>query len=190
MPKMREYSGGIGETRQYSGGMGASIYRVKCVYSPSVADLCDNLFDCVVIDEGVKMKGTDTQVGKGIRQMQPRHRLVLTATPIKNRLPDVFWLVWWAVGGNDKATARFPYAGGADELERFAGKFMLSEFNRTKCAEAKSKAPSRYTKLRPEICNIHLLWKIMAPNILRRRKADVDLNEAELRKIGISAFSF
>jgi hypothetical protein len=71
---------------------------------------------------------------------------VLTATPIKNRLPDVFWLVWGAVGGREQATARFPYAGGADELERSAGKFMLWEFNKIKCAEAKSKAPSRFTK--------------------------------------------
>jgi SNF2 family DNA or RNA helicase len=38
------------------------------------------------------MKGSDTQVGKGIRQMSPRYRLVLTATPVKNRLPDIFWL--------------------------------------------------------------------------------------------------
>jgi hypothetical protein len=31
-----------------------------------MADLCSHLLDCVVIDEGVKMKGSDTQVGKGI----------------------------------------------------------------------------------------------------------------------------
>jgi hypothetical protein len=38
-------------------------------FSIAAVGKCQN---CVVIDEGVKMKGTDTQVGKGIRQMQPR----------------------------------------------------------------------------------------------------------------------
>jgi hypothetical protein len=186
--KLGEYAAGIGQTRDYDTSLDGGaprrpeisdeaalpIHRIKCVYSPSMADLCHDLFDCVVIDEGVKMKGTDTQVGRGIRRMQPKYRLVLTATPIKNRLPDVFWLAWWAAGGHDDATARFPYAGGADELERFAGKFMLREFNKTKCfKESGGRKPSHHTKLRPEICNIHLLWKILAPNILRRRKSDI-----------------
>jgi hypothetical protein len=160
--KLSEYSEGISEVRE----------GIKCVYSPSVADLCSHLFDCVVIDEGVKMKGADTQVGRGLRQMCPKYRLVLTATPVKNRLPDIFWLAWWAAGGHEEATARWPYAGGSDEQERFAAKFMLEEFNKTK-AEDQGDAKSRYKKLRPEICNIHLLWKILAPTVLRRRKSDI-----------------
>ena len=64
-------------------------------------------------------------------------------------------------GGHDKATARWPYAGGSDEQERFAAKFMLEEFNKTKAED--SGAKSRYKKLRPEICNVQLLWKILPP---------------------------
>ena len=153
---------------------------VKCVYSPSMADLCSHLFECVVIDEGVKMKGADTQVGRGLRQMCPKYRLVLTATPIKNRLPDIFWLAWWAAGGSKTGTARWPYAGGADEQERFAEKFMLSEFNKTKAQENPGQK-SRFTKLRPEICNLHLLWKILGPIALRRRKSDI--GQAIVRKV-------
>jgi SNF2 family DNA or RNA helicase len=58
----------------------------------SLADLCYNAFDCLVIDEGVKMKGEETLVGRGVRSMTPAYRLVLTATPVKNRLPDIFRL--------------------------------------------------------------------------------------------------
>jgi hypothetical protein len=160
--KLDEYGECIGETR---GG-------IKCVYSPSMADLCSHLFDCVVIDEGVKMKGLDTQIGRGIRQMSPRKRLVLTATPIKNRLPDIFWLAWWAAGANETATARWPYSGDPEEQTKFAETFMLSEFNKTKARENPGKK-SRFTKLRPEICNIHLLWKALGPIVLRRRKQDI-----------------
>ncbi|HEV7927252.1 MAG TPA: SNF2-related protein [Verrucomicrobiae bacterium] len=160
--KLAEYAAGVGEIRT----------GIKCVYSPSVADLCSHLFDCVVIDEGVKMKGSDTQVGRGIRQMCPRYRLVLTATPVKNRLPDIFWLAWWAAGGHEEATARWPYAGGAEEQEKFASTFMLSEFNKSK-ARKEGGARSRFTKLRPEICNLHLLWKALGPIVLRRRKQDI-----------------
>jgi len=160
--KLVENSAGIGEIRN----------GIKCVYSPSVADLCSHLFDCVVIDEGVKMKGADTQVGRGIRQMCPKYRLVLTATPVKNRLPDIFWLAWWAAGGHEDATARWPYSGGAEEQEKFASTFMLTEVNKTK-AQAEPGKKSRFTKLRPEICNIHLLWKALGPIVLRRRKQDI-----------------
>ncbi len=168
--KLEEYSAGIGEI--WDG--------IKCVYSPSMADLCSHLFTCVVIDEGVKMKGSDTQVGRGIRQMCPKYRLVLTATPVKNRLPDIFWLAWWAAGGHEEATARWPYAGGPEEQEKFASTFMLSEFNKTKAAEDPGKK-SRYTKLRPEICNVHLLWKALGPIVLRRRKQDI--GESIVKKV-------
>jgi len=168
--KLIEYSEGIGESRN----------GIKCVYSPSVANLCSHLFECVVIDEGVKMKGADTQVGKGIRQMCPRYRLVLTATPVKNRLPDIFWLAWWAAGGHEDATARWPYTGGVEEQTKFAETFMLSEFNKSKAAGDPGKR-SRYTKLRPEICNIHLLWKALGPIVLRRRKQDI--GQAIVKKV-------
>lgn len=146
---------------------------IKCVFSPSLADLCWNAFEVVEIDEGVRMKGTDTLIGQGVRAMQPRFRMVLTATPVKNRLHDIFWLAWWAAGAHPEATARFPYPGTAAAKEEFAATFMVSERNLTKEAknelEGKS-APRR--KLTAEVCNIHRLWKLLGPLVLRRRKQD------------------
>lgn len=150
-------------------------WAIKCIYSPSLADLCYHAFDCVVIDEGVKMKGTDTYVGQAVRSLIPKYRLVLTATPVKNRLRDIFWLCWWAAGGSDEATARWPYRNDSAECERFAGEFMVSERNISKEDAAREKGQSvggRFTKLTAEVCNIHRLWKLMGPNILRRRKQD------------------
>src|ERR1051325_6280364 len=161
--------------------------RIKCVYSPSLADLCYSAFDGVVIDEGVKMKGEETLVGKGVRSMIPAYRLVLTATPIKNRLPDVFRLAWWASGGKQEAHARWPYRDDPSERTKFAETFMVSERNLTKEAEAKEsgkRKSSRFTKLTAEVCNVHRLWKLFGPIILRRRKQDAGVDIVpKIRKV-------
>ena len=149
----------------------ARVWPIKCVYSPSLSDLAYNAFRGMAIDEGVKMKGADTYVGLGVRQMDPEYRLVLTATPIKNRAPDIFHLAHWATGGKAQAHARFPMGPG--DQEAFAKSFMVSESNLTKLADAReggSAASGRYKKLTAEVCNIHRLWKLLAPIVLRRRK--------------------
>jgi SNF2 family DNA or RNA helicase len=114
------------------------------------------------------MKGEETVIGTGVRQISSRYKLVLTATPIKNRLPDVFRLAWWATGGRPHAHARFPYPDETSARSQFADEFLVSERNITKEREK----PSRYKKLTPQVCNIHRLWKMFGPIILRRRKAD------------------
>jgi hypothetical protein len=151
--------------------------KIECIYSPSLADLCYDSFDCVCIDEAVKIKGEDTYVGMGVRKMDPKYRLVLSATPVKNRLPDIFRLAYWATGGNADATARWPYRDDSEERNKFAETFMVSERNVTK--EEKSNAnggkgasSGRYKRLTAEVCNIHRLWKLFGPIVLRRRKDD------------------
>ena len=198
------YAAGIGTERAYPQGPIPVGYdplkpetdtrpkwRIKCVYTPSLADLCYNAFAAVVIDEGVKMKGEDTFVGRGVRSMEAPYRCVLTATPIKNRLPDIFRLAWWATGGQAEAHARFPYRDDRTERDEFAKTFMVAERNLTKEAAAKQQmaevrrqradygrptsdlrppTSGRFTKLTAEICNVHRLWKLLAPIVLRRRK--------------------
>jgi len=212
--KIEEYSASAGTTREYAldptrpegwqllaprdpenpgeadghSGSERPQRRIKCVYSPSLADLSYNAFDCVVIDEGVKMKGEVTHVGRGVRSMEPKYRLVLTATPIKNRLPDIFRLAWWAVGGQAEAHARFPYRDDAAEREKFASTFMVTERNLTKEQKAKAEgakaSSSRYKKLTAEVCNVHLLWKLFGPIILRRRKQDAGVDIVpKIRKV-------
>ncbi len=132
-------------------------------------DLCFNSFTCVAVDEGTRMKGENTLVGLGVRQLTPKYRLVSTATPIKNRLPDIFRLAWWVTGGREEAHARFPYANSSADRGDFAEEFLVSEHN----LSAKKRRNPRYKKLTPNVCNVHRLWKMMAPIILRRRKHDI-----------------
>ena len=154
----REFSAGIGETRN----------GFKCVYSPSLADLCQHCFAACVIDEGTKIKGDDTIIGNGVRQINAPYRLVLTATPIKNRFPDLFHLAHYVTGGHAGPTPRFPY--GKVDKQQFAEEFLVSERNLTKEQNAREKR--RFVKFTPQICNVHRAWKLLAPIILRRRKED------------------
>jgi SNF2 family DNA or RNA helicase len=164
--KYREFSHNIGESVYV--GKGASKMKIKCVYDPSLADLSQLTFEVVSVDEGVKMKGEDTLIGLGVRQMNPRNRLVLTATPIKNRLPDIFRLAWWAAGANADAHARWPYPDETSARDQFAEEFLISERNVTK----EEDRGGRFKKLTPQVCNVHRLWKLLAPVVLRRRKKE------------------
>jgi hypothetical protein len=142
--------------------------HIKCIYSPSLADLCQDVFDVVVADEATKIQGEETIIGTGTRQLNPRFRLVMTATPMKNRLPSIFRLAWWAAGGSAEAHARFPYPDASEARDEFAREFIISERNLTK----EEDTHRRWVKLTPRVCNVHRLWKLFAPLILRRRKKD------------------
>lgn len=144
--------------------------EIRCVFSPVLADLCGDAFAAVIVDEGTRLKGgRATEIATGVLALKPRHRLVLTATPIKNRLPDLFHLAAWAAGGARSATARWPYA--LHDQHRFAATFCVSESH---VPGRRHRAPrKKYIRLTPQVCNVHKAWKMIAPLILRRRKKDI-----------------
>ena len=115
--------------------------------------------------------------------MNPRYRMVLTATPIKNRLKDIFWLLHWAAGGKEDAHARFPYPNTPEADDMFAAEFNVCERNLTKEAEKNKGVRAAQNQLRGgvsyakkrkkprgkpgvEVCNIHRLWKLIAPLVI------------------------
>ncbi len=149
--------------------------EIRCLHSPAMADLAAELFAVVSLDEGVRMKGDSTLIGAGIRKLRPRYRLVLTGTPIKNRLPDVFWLITWATGLQPEGSPRWPFPATLDAKEDFGAEFMVTETNLTQAAKEKGKKArdKRFTKATPEVCQLHRLYKLLGPNLLRRRKDDI-----------------
>lgn len=169
---------GVGETRDYPHG------RISCIHRPCMGRVLQTTFDAVVCDEATRIKGDHTYVSTGVRMMDPASRLVLTGTPIKNRLTDLFWLCQWAAGGHDDPTARWPYANTIEAKQSFASEHLVSERNLTKEAEAEHEGKRRtYKKQTNEICGLHRLWKLLAPTVLRRRKAEVGKDLVEKRVI-------
>jgi SNF2 family DNA or RNA helicase len=153
-------------------GIGTCKAGIRCVFTPSLATLVSHLFDCVVCDEAVRLKANESFISLGVRELNPRFRLVLTGTPIKNRLDDIFWLGHWACGGNAEPTARWPYPNSNEARETFAREHMIMERNHTREADNVART-GRYRKIEkrtPKICNVHRLFKLLGPVVLRRRK--------------------
>jgi hypothetical protein len=167
------FSDGIGQAVEYK-----QLGLVRCVFSPSLGELCRTAFSVVAVDEATRIKGEKSQIGVGCRNLNPKHRLILTATPIKNRLPDIFYLLHWAAGGHPEPHPRFPFSGESHEQTRFEDEFLVSQRDLTK--EKTNQKTARRRKKKPKgkktasVCNIHRLWKLLAPLVSRRRKSQVD----------------
>jgi SNF2 family DNA or RNA helicase len=160
----------------YTAGIGHTSNDIRCVWDPTLARLIRyfNSFDSVVLDEGTRLQSNDAKIAIGVRMLNPKHRLILSATPIKNRLDSLFWLAWWAAGGTEDANCRWPYKGTTKERELFASQHLQHDRFLDREDEANLQEGSNRTikKRTARITNIHKLWKLTAPIILRRRKAD------------------
>lgn len=162
-----EFFADIGLEREIEKG-----YRITCIWQPCLARVLAQMdcFDCVVVDEGTRLQANESHVGMGVRFLNPKYRLVLTGTPVKNKLDSIFWLAWWACGGHAEATARWPYAGTTEARETFANQHLQHDRFVTREAESEAKTPRKIERRSARICNIHRLWKLLAPIVLRRRK--------------------
>lgn len=56
-------------------------------------------FLAVILDEGQQIKNPDSQAARAARQLRARNRLVLTGTPLENRLLDLWSLMTFATPG-------------------------------------------------------------------------------------------
>lgn len=159
-------SAGVGETRN----------GITCCWKPSMATMlnCYNSFDCVVVDEAVRLQSTESYVSLGIRRLNPRYRMALTGTPIKNRLESFFWLGWWVAQSPQSANEIWPYDPTSESRERFAHDHSQEDrfLSREDEYYIRNKKQRKISKRTPRICNIHRLWKLVSPLVLRRRKCD------------------
>jgi hypothetical protein len=165
----RRRSWGRRHNIRYDQNCGASIGITKgtitCIWSPTLARLAESYgsFDCVVVDEGTRLQATNSRIGSSIRLLQPRFRLVLTGTPIKNRLESIFWLCAWSAGH----TGRWPYSNSDEAKESFARDFHQKEEHPPRKPNARS-----FTKPSNHICSLPRLWRTLSPIIIRRRKSE------------------
>ncbi len=79
----------------------------------------------VVLDEGQYIKNPNSQTAQVARALRARHRLVLTGTPIENRLLDLWSLMGFAMPGALGSRAHFQKAFDAKE-DPFARRRLAS----------------------------------------------------------------
>ena len=170
--------------KPYMEGVGSEFGGITCVWKPSMARILKQLegrgagFDCIVLDEATYIQG-DSLIAKGVSLLAPRKRLLLTGTPVKNRLESIFTLAWWATGAADAPTTRWPYK--PDDKQKFAkhhlevDRFLTREEEKAE-REGKKRNQVRLSKTSPRVCNVQRLWRLLSPVVLRRRKADCGLD--------------
>lgn len=115
----------------------------------------------VVVDEGAKLQGETTNISYAVRGMRARYRLVLTGTPVRNYLKNIFWLLWWGIGNR---TARFPFSYQEGQ------KAFVRDFGTTEKVETETT-----WKAVPDPANLLMLRRVLAPCVIRRRMNDVHL---------------
>lgn len=171
--KLASVAGAVGD---FEKGIGEEREGIRCVCAPTLSSIVSRVFDCVVCDEAVAIKSGTAYQADGVLRMQPRFRLALTGTPIKNKLPDLFFLCSWVTGHTGRPTARWPYGNTIADRAQFSADFGVLEENLTKAEAAEERGDSgrRFTKTdATQICNIHRLWRVLGPVLIRRRKDDV-----------------
>lgn len=165
---------------QFMRGVGTERDGITCVWKPSLARELKQLegrgagFDCIVLDEATAIQG-DSKTSKGVTLLNPEKRLLMTGTPVKNRLESIFTLAWWASGGSPVPTSRWPY--GPDGRETFARQHLeidryLTREEEKAARENRRPSSVRIIKSTARVCNVQRLWRLLAPVVLRCRKAD------------------
>lgn len=125
-------------------------------------------FTCVVVDEGDKAKKGSSDAGKLVRKLNPKYRLICTATPMADRLPDLFWLCSWVTANDPKDARRWPYGASPVEYNRFAQRFLVESKSLSRSLGSGAPAATRSA----EVSQLFLLWKLLSPIILRRTMED------------------
>ena len=95
----------------------------------------------VILDEGQYIKNPSSQTAIVARQLQAQHRLVLTGTPIENRLLDLWSLMSFAMpsalGSRNEFTRLFESKGDPLARQRLAARVRPFLLRRTKSQVAK-----------------------------------------------------
>ncbi len=103
--------------------------------------LANVAWHAVILDEGQTIKNPDSQTAQVARALRAEHRLVLTGTPIENRLLDLWSLLAFAMPGALGSRAQFTrtYDGKDDSLarRRLAARVRPFLLRRTKTQVAK-----------------------------------------------------
>jgi SNF2 family DNA or RNA helicase/predicted RNA methylase len=166
--------------------IGTEKNGITCVWEPSIASMLAIYeskelkagADCIALDEATRLQSSVSLMACGIRKLNPTYRILLTGTPIKNNIESLFHLLHWAAGGHKLPTIKFPFYPTSEDKEKFANLHLESDqyVTREKNKKLAQKIAgdkvtnTKIIKRSSRICNVHHLWKLIAPIIIRRRK--------------------
>lgn len=122
-------------------------------------------YDCIVLDEAQRIKNCKTITAETVKNIRtPTHRYILTATPIENRIEELYSLIEFIGNG--------VYADIEKTLLSKRGSY--SGYHNTSWGHGKNRFKKVISKAKPETIHIAL-----DRYMLRRRKEDVDIELPE-----------
>jgi hypothetical protein len=92
-----------------------------------IAELRNVDFDYAILDEGQAIKNPRTETARAVRLLRADHRLVLTGTPVENRLADLWSLFEFLNPG---------MLGGSDAFKQLGGREVADDGSRALLARA------------------------------------------------------
>ncbi|MEC4685375.1 MAG: SNF2-related protein [Nitrospirota bacterium] len=125
------------------------------------------LFSCVIIDEAQLVKNKNTLRSTAVRSLHAKGRLLVTANLMKNYPYELFWPVSWLLGFNNPMFP-YQYLGGFSFFEKQFGTQIIKGYK----ADDSGRSVPVWRKT-PEVSNLTILWKLLAPFMVRRLKNDV-----------------
>ena len=149
----------------YCGGLGMqNDAGIKCIAKPSLAEDIGQIWDMMILDEAHIMCNRKSTITERILRMQPKYRFALTATPIPNKVENIFPLMGWlCVPGWYKGNVqnpRWPFRNNEDGIRRFNKIFVAHEYD----LNIKESKGARYTpKASPIISQPTRLLKLLKP---------------------------
>lgn len=156
--------------RHYTDTIGTEHHGIRCIAEPCLATLIGRQFDMVLLDEAHLATNLQANITQMIIRLQPKYRYALTATPIPDKVTNLFSLMGWLAvpdwykGG--RRNAAWPYARG--ELGRFMSTFLSEERDLTEEGD-RHKADKRWrgkcVKTSPVISSPARLLKLLKPTM-------------------------
>jgi SNF2 family DNA or RNA helicase len=123
---------------------------------PLKSQLTRDQWDLLVVDEAHRVRTPRSASGKLVRELRSRHLLLLTATPVENRLQDLYEMISLVSPGLLGTAAQFRAAHGA-----------------ASAASAASAADAPKKALEPR--NVAALRKRTAEVMIRHRRSEVSV---------------
>lgn len=151
----------------YSGGLGQTNHAgIKCVARPSLAEDIGQIWNMMILDEAHLMCNRNSTITQRILRMQPEYRYALTATPIPNKVENIFSLMGWlCVPGWYKKNVenpRWPFMNDTKGIKDFNKLFVAYEHD----LNVKESQGSRYSpKASPIISQPTRLLKLLKPTL-------------------------
>ncbi len=140
---------------------------IRCIAKPSLATCVNGAFDWICFDEGHLLANLESKRTKAAIRLQSRFRVVLTATPIKNRVDDIFPVMGWLKVDDwykgDKCSPLWPYR--KEDYGRFVSTYLCSETDIEAKRFLKSQNKAYKPKETPVISSPSRLLRIISPTV-------------------------